>query len=467
MFLFQNFSVCKGESDDKLSYIHDIRDLRLSEPVTSPYRMNNICDKIPSTLEGLPLKTTGYHQNCYKNFTMNLGRLKNSKASGSSESSSSQIKVSLRHHKSPSNQSDGTRCSFLFPNHCIFCEKVEIKVRGRTERPVKFQSWKHKEPAWKLIAPRAQEMNKEALYRTVQGNDLYAMEARYHPSCRNTFSTEYQNYVRGKERLEKSDKLDSLQAQKIAAYQTAYDSVKNYILRHVIECNEVIQLTFLRNLYIEELDKCGFPNPDYRSEKLINHLQGDKDISQAIAFSKVPLQGCVELYLIYSSRITLAEAISCAYKLGATNQLQDVALTLRSLIIKTFKESKGLSWPPTAQELNALKVEELLPDDLVKFMSMVLSGIPEVDAEKCEKTQRLVYSISQDVCRAATNGQWKLPKHILLCATLRHLYRSKQVGNRLTIFCLFLISCAQVSALLSLLNSMCIGMNIVDIFLVC
>ena len=26
---------------------------------------------------------------------------------------------------------------------------------------------------------------------------------------------------------------------------------------------------------------------------------------------------------------------------------------------------------------------------------------------------------------AVTNGKWKLPKHILLCTTLRHLYRSK------------------------------------------
>lgn len=33
----------------------------------------------------------------------------------------------------------------------------------------------------------------------------------------------------------------------------------------------------------------------------------------------------------------------------------------------------------------------------------------------------------QDICRAATKGEWKLPKHILLCTTLRHLYRSKQL----------------------------------------
>ena len=90
----------------------------------------------------------------------------------------------------------------------------------------------------------------------------------------------------------------------------------------------------------------------------MNYLQGDKDISQAIAFSEVLLHGCVEQYLIYSSRVTLALAVSSAYKLRTTNQLEDAALTLRSLIIKTFRESNKLSWSPTAQELNVLVVEE-------------------------------------------------------------------------------------------------------------
>ncbi|TDG98513.1 hypothetical protein EPR50_G00201030 [Perca flavescens] len=45
------------------------------------------------------------------------------------------------------------------------------------------------------------------------------MEAKYHPSCRNNFNTEYQTHERGRERAEKAaDNIDSLQAQKIAAH---------------------------------------------------------------------------------------------------------------------------------------------------------------------------------------------------------------------------------------------------------
>ena len=37
--------------------------------------------------------------------------------------------------------------------------------------------------------------------------------------------------------------------------------------------------------------------------------------------------------------------------------------------------------------------------------------------------------LMQDLCRAVTNVEWKLPKHILLCASIRHLYKSKKLIN--------------------------------------
>ena len=34
---------------------------------------------------------------------------------------------------------------------------------------------------------------------------------------------------------------------------------------------------------------------------------------------------------------------------------------------------------------------------------------------------------SRPSCRSVTNGIWKLPKHILLCMTLRHMFRSAEL----------------------------------------
>jgi len=74
-------------------------------------------------------------------------------------------------------------------------------------------------------------------------------------------------------------------------------------------------------------------------------------------------------------------------------------------------------------ELNA---ERIMPPDLIRFLNMVMSG--KENTEMSAKMKRLVFSIGQDLCRAVSDGKWKLPKHILLCVTVRHLFRSKQLN---------------------------------------
>ncbi|KAG1678651.1 hypothetical protein GQR58_013324 [Nymphon striatum] len=141
--------------------------------------------------------------------------------------------------------------------------------------------------------------------------------------------------------------------------------------------------------------------------------------------------------LVYSTSISVAEAVTCAYRIGSKDKFEDVALHLSSVVQGMFNESTPLPWPPTADELDARASEEYLPTDLVKFLSTLILG--EAEVEKSEKSQRLVLSTTfafnifgttpLDICRAVTNGEWKLPKHILLCSTIRHLYRSNQLTN--------------------------------------
>lgn len=53
----------------------------------------------------------------------------------------------------------------LFPPECIFCEKLELKSCGKTERCVKFPVFKDKdralkEPTWKQIEPRQERITR-------------------------------------------------------------------------------------------------------------------------------------------------------------------------------------------------------------------------------------------------------------------------------------------------------------------
>ncbi|KAG0712094.1 hypothetical protein GWK47_002151 [Chionoecetes opilio] len=161
-----------------------------AEPLNSPRRMEAVCAQIPETLEGVDLEIIGYHRPCYQHFTANLHRLNDSTVAS----------MSTKHH-SPRKLSSA-ESSQLFPPECMFFEKFEIKVSGKTERPIKFLSWKHKEPAWRSTESQALELGKTRLYRQVKGKDLFAVEAQFHSECRMSCTTEYRNHIREQEREE-------------------------------------------------------------------------------------------------------------------------------------------------------------------------------------------------------------------------------------------------------------------------
>ena len=41
----------------------------------------------------------------------------------------------------------------------------------------------------------------------------------------------------------------------------------------------------------------------------------------------------------------------------------------------------------------------------------------------------LVFSIKQNLCRAVSEVEWKLPKHVLLRVAVKHLFRNAQAGH--------------------------------------
>lgn len=63
-----------------------------------------------------------------------------------------------------------------------------------------------KEPTGKQIEPRALELGNSHLHRKVQGEDLFAREAQFHPSCRSLFNLRYLNHLRDTARATKDVK---------------------------------------------------------------------------------------------------------------------------------------------------------------------------------------------------------------------------------------------------------------------
>ncbi len=147
---------------------------------------------VPMTLENADMGVIGCHRQCYQRFTAHLQLLK-----ASFQTSASQI------HHSPCKESSVTaKSSQLFSPECIFCARLEIKVHGKTERPIKFTSWKHKEAAWKEIKSPALDLGRISLHHQVKGQDLFAIEAQFQAECRMSFLTEQHNHIRGGKREE-------------------------------------------------------------------------------------------------------------------------------------------------------------------------------------------------------------------------------------------------------------------------
>lgn len=90
------------------------------------------------------------------------------------------------------------------------------------------------------------------------------------------------------------------------------------------------------------------------------------------------------IYTYLRCQLSVGDTVSNDYMLGYKDKYENVAMLLRSTILRTFKEIVPLPWPPTS---------ELLLHDIVKFLNTVISG--DADIARCEKTRRVVLSVGQ------------------------------------------------------------------------
>ena len=101
--------------------------------------------------------------------------------------------------------------------------------------------------------------------------------------------------------------------------------------------------------------------------------------------------------------------------------------------LETFQANTDMQWPPNSYTLSSTNIQDIIPLNLLKLMCTMLSGTDKID-RLSPKLYRLVSSITQDICRASTEGKWKMPKHILICMTIRHMVRSAELAQLLNRF---------------------------------
>ena len=400
-------------TQDRLGKLQEICRKRLSEKVTSRYRMPDVCAQVPDTLSS----RHGYHRDCYQRFTMNLNRL-------CIPENLDQNSISQPGTSRPTRRLSEDKEKFIFKPDCIFCNKSghkKVKRHGNwtTEMTSRFEFG-----GGENILKVAEENSDDNMLRRIKGYDLFACEAQYHNSCR-------LKYIQDP-RYWRSKNIDATEEQEdmSMAHHNAFAAVCAIVDDQIISKNGVLSLDHLKDAYVDALSKSQFPNTSYRGEKLKSKLI--RQYAGAISFVSLrkKADGQFGSYLVYGTSIDTGEAVHLAYILGTADKTKDVAISMRASIQDTYRNAEQLKWPPTARYLESL--ENVIPSELKRFLYLLLTGNHK--EESSVRVSRLAMSIGQDLCRAVTNGQWKLPKHILLCMALRHMFRSAELTTLLNRF---------------------------------
>ena len=361
-------------SEESFNKLQDILRRRMMQPEGSPYRMSEICLQIPISYS--EKEALGYHGDCYQFFTGNLNRLKHD-----------EIPSTSRLHRKTSN------VGIIFPAECIFCDKkgrCKVKRKGAwtTEPLAKFEFG-----GGETVLKTAESENDYLLLKKIKGFDLFACEAQYHPSC-------HKNYTRKTLWLSTDESNVSQQTEMELTHQNAFHKVCAVIEDKIINRQDLVLLKDLKVEYTAALEGTPFANPRYRLENLMAKIM--KRYGKQLSF--LQLGGTkFNSSVVYASSSRLDTFAQKLYELSSTEKINDAALQLHANIIQKFKESGSTVWPPTAKDLE--HQDDVLPRDLEKFIFTLITG--DVTSPLTAKNSRLVQSLGQDLCRAATRGQWK------------------------------------------------------------
>ena len=177
--------------------------------------------------------------------------------------------------------------------------------------------------------------------------------------------------------------------------QKAFNSVLDAIELQILKQQKIIELTTLCTLFGEELSRYGYPNEDYRSCKLKERIIRN-EINNHIGFVNVDQQhkGCIVQQLVYSKTMHVGEAVAQSYQQRSHQNNIDSAAHLRRSVQNAYKSSNELPWSPMAEDLELSQPEELLPHDLLDFITTIISNCT-YDDNSNKKDQRIVLSICQ------------------------------------------------------------------------
>ena len=206
----------------------------------------------------------------------------------------------------------------------------------------------------------------------------------------------------------------------------AFDHVVPYVWENVIEKYQAIKLSHLQLTCVKNTWQHLILQPRLRDKQAADETTD----TFSVRITLVTLEPEeITFYLNYSRNLPTSTAVKAAYKMAMNDNIKKTALRLRRIVLTVFNEMTEQPFPPDLEK--KIIDETTIPSPLFWILSLII----ETGHHQSERCCRQELSLWQNLCRAITNGEWKLPQHILLCLMLQHLYSSKgplTILNRLS-----------------------------------
>ncbi len=312
---------------------------------------------------------------------------------------------------------------------CLFC-------KNRTHKKEKVMQSVSTFTACNTIMQCAEAKGDQDMLRVLMGvsNDLVAAKAKYHKTC-------FASYVSKSNLRSQVFKDDE---GKESVYGEAFREM-TFEIGTGLESGMTYDMVSLLKKYIELLEERGVDGQKYTSQKL--KLRMKSHFGETIVFHQPYKRSRSEL--VYSSKISLQDIINASAShnkeqpssqaIGTRNQTYNKDPPRKLLMYKTvqllkhqIKQCKGISiYPASVNDIDQATAKNLVPADLYLFLRWLITndGV-DVDAESdCsnDSDERKVLCLAQDVIYCTSHGRVKLPKHLGLAMSVRHLTGSKQL----------------------------------------
>lgn len=298
---------------------------------------------------------------------------------------------------------------------CIFCQK-----RNDSKRLCQVLTFESS----KCIHNLAQ-YNQELKCR-IGAEDLIAVEAHYHPSCRRSQESaikfEYDVELSGTSEncTTKNDILSNLTAEVDKGFS----------------CGHIYSITDISSRYSELIEERTGENVSIRNNEM-------KVILQDIYGSKIHFQRqiCRNLpVLVFPRKITTMEVVEVLMAQDRSDgvKLQEIMSDTRNIFYAAKKIKSDLELHPGIEDCNMLTTEagrQCVPDSLYTFLRVLLSDDDDDDDNalvgetvESELNNRIIL-LGQDILYASSKGKKMTPKHISTGLLTHQATRSKQLVN--------------------------------------